>query len=454
VISSPNLGFSQACASSSFNTYDVTFSFSPEAELNSTNQFILELSDGTGSFTNPTTLYTSDEGDVTVSPATFSFSFPTTIAGESYKLRIKSTSPATTSSGSLSFSAYYKVHDTQFSINNLVSTGVYCAGGSYLLTIDDPGNESNDSPLQYSSLTFNWFKETSETTSVFVTSGATLSVTEPGTYFVETNYGSCTSNSYSNRVIVEEVDPETEATINSSLGNPFCQSEGFTTLNTIIGKSYQWYKDGEEISGATNQSYVTNESGTYTVDIDLDDCVQNGAIDLQSNGFASSIDIPETNYLNTGETLFITVTTDANNPEFEWYLNDNIISGASTNNYEAIQIGNYKVVIRQTSGCISDREFIFTIIEPFPDVAKIPNLISPNGDGLNDTWVIPQEYVKGTITKVMILNSQRKIVFETSDYLNNWPENQLKFKDVNQIYYYIIITQDNKFKKGTITIIK
>jgi len=132
VISSPNLGFSQACASSSFNTYDVTFSFSPEAELNSTNQFILELSDGTGSFTNPTTLYTSVEGDVTVSPATFSFSFPTTIAGESYKLRIKSTSPATTSSGSLSFSAYYKVHDTQFSINNLVSTGVYCAGGSYL----------------------------------------------------------------------------------------------------------------------------------------------------------------------------------------------------------------------------------------------------------------------------------------------------------------------------------
>ena len=41
VISTPNLGFSQACASPTFNTYNVTFSFSPESGLNSSNQFII-----------------------------------------------------------------------------------------------------------------------------------------------------------------------------------------------------------------------------------------------------------------------------------------------------------------------------------------------------------------------------------------------------------------------------
>ena len=45
VISTPNLGFSQACASPSFNTYNVTFSFTPETALVSSNQFSLELSD-------------------------------------------------------------------------------------------------------------------------------------------------------------------------------------------------------------------------------------------------------------------------------------------------------------------------------------------------------------------------------------------------------------------------
>ena len=54
VISTPSLGFSQACASPSFNTYNITFSFSPEGNLSSTNQFIIELSDATGSFSSAT----------------------------------------------------------------------------------------------------------------------------------------------------------------------------------------------------------------------------------------------------------------------------------------------------------------------------------------------------------------------------------------------------------------
>ena len=153
VISTPSLGFSQACASPSFNTYNVTFTFSPESGLGATNQFIIELSDPSGSFSGATTVYTSVQGAVTVSPATLSFSLPYTTAGESYKVRIKSTSPVATSTGSVSFPAYYKVQDEPFTINNLVSTGAYCAGGNYLLTIDNPGNPPNNSPLQYPSLT-------------------------------------------------------------------------------------------------------------------------------------------------------------------------------------------------------------------------------------------------------------------------------------------------------------
>ena len=44
VIGSPNLGFSQACASESFNTYNTTFVFSPENGIDSSNQFIIEMS--------------------------------------------------------------------------------------------------------------------------------------------------------------------------------------------------------------------------------------------------------------------------------------------------------------------------------------------------------------------------------------------------------------------------
>lgn len=455
VIGTPSLGFTQACASPSFNTFYATFTFSPESALGATNQFIIELSDETGSFSNPTTLNASpiDGQNGTTSPATYEFSLPTAIAGESFKIRIKSTDPIAISTGSVSFAAYYKIQDTPFTINNLISTGVYCSGGSYLLTIDNPGDASNDSPLQYPSLTFNWYKETSQTTSVFVASGETLSVSEPGTYFVETNYGSCTSNSYSNRVTVSEASG-TSASVNSSLGNPYCSSLGATTLSTINGNSYQWYKDGAKISGATEQTYVTNEAGNYTVAVDLGNCSTNASIDLQNTDFTGSIDVPDTNSLHAGETLVATITTDATSPEFKWYLNDVIIPGATSNSYEVTQIGNYKAVVSQTVGCMSSQEFLFSVNEPFPDVANIPNLISPNGDGVNDTWVIPQAYVSGSNTEVLIMNSQGDIVLKTNDYQNNWPEVELDFKEINPVYYYVITTQNNKTIKGSITAVK
>jgi hypothetical protein len=158
VIGAPTLPFSQICANPSFNTFNVTFSFSPVSALSATNQFIVELSDPNGSFTSPTVVFTSGVGTVTVSPATLTFSVPITTAGEKYRLRIKSTSPAATSPNSVAFAAYYKAQDTPFSINNFVSTATYCSGGSYVLTIDNPGIGSNDSPLKYPSLTYNWFK--------------------------------------------------------------------------------------------------------------------------------------------------------------------------------------------------------------------------------------------------------------------------------------------------------
>lgn len=458
VIGTPNLGFTQACASPSFNSYHVTFVFSPEAGLSSTNQFKIEMSDATGNFANATVVFTSQAGEVTSSPATLQFSIPETSAGQGYRLRIKSTAPVATSSSSVPFPAYYKIQDSPFSINNLVSTGAYCSGGSYLLTIDSESTASNDSPLQYPSLTFKWYKETSPTTSIFVADGPTLNVSQEGTYFARTNYGTCTSNSYSNRVKISEVrSGEANATIVSNLGNPFCKGDGITTLTTISGKSYQWFKDGVAIADATNQMYQTDSAGTYAVKVDLGDCSASGSIDLEIESFESAINVPESNMMDVGESLIIEATTDANAPNFKWYLDDVLIPAAVGATFEATAFGNYKLIISQSSGCQSSTEHKFSIretMDPFPEVAKIPNMISPNGDGVNDNWVIPLKYVSGTNTEIIIMTNQGKIVLQTKEYLNNWPENQMPLSSINKVFYYIITTQDQETKKGSITVVK
>lgn len=459
VIGAPDLQFTQACANEFFNTFTVNFVFNPESGINSSNQFIVELSDPDGNFSDPVIVYTSNPGAITTSPASVDFSLPITTAGEGYKIKIKSTHPATSSAASNSFSAYYKLQDSPFTINNLIATANFCPGGSYLLTIDNPGTGNNDSPLNYPSLTFNWFKEINPTTSVFIAQSPTLSVTEEGKYFVETNYGTCTSNSFSNRVVVTEASSGevVNATIVSSSGNPFCAADGPTTLSTVQGNGYQWYKGGAPISGATNQTYETSTSGTYSVIVNFGSCEATGNIDLESGAFTSSIDVPADNMMEDGESLSVTVTTSAINPEFQWFFNTELISNATQSTFIATDFGSYSVVITQTNECITIREHSFSIeeiINPFPEVENIPNLISPNGDGINDTWVIPTPYVSGSNTEVIIYSSQGKVVFSTKDYLNNWPEEDLNLNSVNQVYYYLIIPLDLEPKKGSITVVK
>lgn len=454
VIGKPNLGFTQACASESFNSYNVTFSFSPEIALTASNSFIVELSDETGDFTDATQIYTSAPGSVTSSPATLTFSIPETTGGEAFKIRIKSTSPAATSTPSNAFAAYYKIQDSPFTINNLVEDAVFCSGESYLLTIDNPGDAMNDSPLQYPSLTYKWYKEVTETTSVFVASGNSLEVFEEGTYFVETDYGTCTSNSFSNRVTVSEVTAdEIDVTIESSLGNPYCHQNGPTVLSTINGNSHQWFKDGVEISGATNQTYETNEAGVFSVIVSLGECSATASIDLENSGFTSSIDFEGTYELEEDEIFTVTLTTSATSPVFQWYRNDVLINGETSEFLNISTSGTYKATITQNIGCESTKEYTFEITEQFPDVANIPNLISPNGDGINDTWIIPKEFTGGSNTQVTIINAQGKIELSTKEYQNNWPEN-LEFKDVNPVYYYIITTSNNQTFKGSITVVK
>ena len=455
VITPQNLEISKICAGSN-NKFDATFNYSGFPAFTT---FEVILSDNLGSFTNPTSTTTLATVDLSVSKKTITFAIPATLIGsETYSLRVKSSTGLVSAKFNnrdltTSFPAYFKPYEDVYFINNKNPTAYLCSGGSITLAIDNPTPSiQNSSPSNYPNIKYKWYNNA---TVIVGQTGSSIIVNSAGTYYVEIDYASCTdSNSRSNSVTVTQVSG-TVLPITSSLGNPFCSGGAVTTLTSATGNTHQWYKENVKIEGATENTYQTNQPGTYSVSIDYGNCQSNSVINLEAYQIESSINIASTSTLVSGETKTVVASSNAINPTYEWYQNDLLISGATSNTYDVTIEGSYKVIVTQNSGCIIQDEIPF-VVNPVVDsnVTTIPNLISPNNDGINDTWVIPQEYAVGNNAEVLLMDSNGEIVLKTNGYLNNWPEAALDFKNINPVYYYIITTQDKKVKKGSITIVK
>jgi large repetitive protein len=93
--------------------------------------------------------------------------------------------------------------------------------------------------------------------------------------------------------------------------------------------------------------------------------------------------------------------------------------------------------------------------KPFEITDSIPNAISPNGDGVNDVFVLPflDQLV---MPELIIVNRWGSVVFKQRPYLNNWggsnQGNDLLLPEGT--YYYYLRTDDKRFIQGHITIIR
>lgn len=455
-----SLSFPRICAGliidgKSFNEYNATFSY---VDFPAGTTFEVQLSDELGSFKTPVnTTKISFVDNQALQQQTIKFAIPINLKGsDTQSIRIVSSLATTSvspkfrnSQNETEFPIYYRTYVESFSINEKLATANICTGGSMNLSIYNPTpNDQASSPLNYPNLKYKWFKND---VPIAGQSGSTLVVNTPGIYFAQIDYGGCNDENFSsNRVTVTSAASGSSVTIVSSLGNPFCASANGTVLTATSGNSYVWKKDGIIITGATNRTYSANESGLYTVDVDFGGCKATGSIDLKNNGFTASIDVADEFKLKEGETLSVSVTTDATSPTYEWYLNNNLISGATTGSYLVAAIGTYKVKISQSSGCISSKEFIFKATGPPKPSSVIPNIISLSG--ASPYWNIPDEY-KNANTKVMIISSNGDMVLDVNNYQGDWPQTSINFKNVNPVYYYVI-KGDAGEKKGSITVIR
>src|SRR5690606_21021527 len=97
--------------------------------------------------------------------------------------------------------------------------------------------------------------------------------------------------------------------------------------------------------------------------------------------------------------------------------------------YTNLYAGVYRLDLRDASGCVKTQ----TVEIGVDTQLQIPNVFTPNGDGVNEVF-----YIRNlpTSTQIVITNRWGNEVYRSSDYQNDWNGGN----SADGIYYYRITT--------------
>jgi hypothetical protein len=148
-----------------------------------------------------------------------------------------------------------------------------------------------------------------------------------------------------------------------------CQGQT-VVLNANLGDSYQWFKDGNPISGATNQSYTATSTGSYTVTV-------TNAGGCSGTSAATAVTISPVPTVTTspagtqalcGGTLNITASLGS---AYQWS------NGAISQTMTATQAGTFTVTVYNEFGCSNtSAPIIISGNNPAPVVTITPSTTS------------------------------------------------------------------------------
>ncbi|NTS44036.1 hypothetical protein HRG84_24365, partial [Flavisolibacter sp. BT320] len=173
---------------------------------------------------------------------------------------------------------------------------------------------------------------------------ATYAASEAGEYTADIISGDCQGKSSNAATLTAGTAPT--GTISPATAT-LCPGSNIT-LTATGGTSYQWYRNGVKIDGATAATYSASQAGEYTADIISGDCQgkSSNAATLTAGTAPTGTISPATATLCPGASLTLTVTGGTS---YQWYRNGVKIDGATAATYAASEAGEYTADILTAS---------------------------------------------------------------------------------------------------------
>ncbi|QTY26291.1 gliding motility-associated C-terminal domain-containing protein [Flavobacterium sp. CS20] len=285
---------------------------------------------------------------------------------------------------------------------DIAGSAVICDGDTNTLDATPMNLNDLDSP------TYAWTKDGAALPGE---TNPTLDITDGGVYEVTIDNNGCTST---DQIQVELVS----YTLDLGGDQNLCTGDGgpqnITLTPTVTGLTsaqenqifYTWS------DGSTEETLTVSESGTYTLETDVNGCVQTAQVTVN---VVETIDVSLQDVMKCAEdevVLNTGLTNNDPNVSYSWTLNGNPI-GDNNPSITASEEGTYVITVNN-QGCESTATAEVTNYDV--DNCVITQGISPGQDGFNDcmdlTWLDDQL----GIDRFQVFNRYGKKVFDESNY--------------------------------------
>lgn len=203
-----------------------------------------------------------------------------------------------------------------------------------------------------------------------------------------------------------------------------------TIINFAKGE-IAWYKNNELVPNESSFVLQTSESGIYKA-----------AITTPCGAMLSNTVVLD-NYLSKPivnvDCSTLTVTNTVAATSIIWYLNEQQIS--TETQITAQESGTYQVEFQNSCGSIFS--------DPIPlqstENIEVYNIITPNGDGKNDFYRLPDVLADSEFS---IYNRWGDVIYDSHTYENNWSAENV----ASGVYFYVIKNKCLGIYKGTLMI--
>jgi len=242
-------------------------------------------------------------------------------------------------------------------------------------------------------------------------------------------------------------------TVNAGLDTTICTGASFSRRAVSTATTYSWQPTtGVSDPSSANPVFSPTATTTYIVTASTGNCTAQDNLMITVAPGAS---------INAGPDAFVlsgqsyTMQASGSAGSYVWTPATGLSSATSlTPTVNLQQTTTYTLAVTTPQGCKASDEVTLTLL---PFCMRPMEAFTPNGDGVNDQWLVTTGSCLKTAT-VQVFNRYGAKVFESKDYKNNW-NGEYKGKPLaDGTYYFVISFQlvngETQYLKGNVTILR